>query len=88
MIDNFEIQLLCPSTMCSKCTKIITNLEIIFKEIGEDLNLKIVKTTEEMQEYRTWILPSLFVNKKLIYAGYVPPIKYLREKLKDLLILE
>ena len=81
MNENFEIELLCPSTMCSKCTRIISNLEKIFSEIEEDLNLKIVKTSEEMQEYSTWILPSLFINKKLIYAGYVPPIKYLRDRI-------
>ncbi len=80
-----EIQLLCPNTMCGKCKKIIANLEQIFIERNEELNLKIVTDLDELLEYHTWILPSLFLNKKLIYAGYIPPIKYLRIKLQGIL---
>ncbi len=79
--DNFEIQLLCPSTMCGKCQKVIRNLEQIFDELNEKLNLRIITDLDEMIEYKSWILPSLFINKKLIYAGYIPPIKYLRERI-------
>ena len=81
MNENFEIELLCPSTMCGKCKRIIENLEQIFNEINEQLNLQIVTELDEMLKYRSWILPSLFINKKLIYAGYVPPIKYLRDRI-------
>lgn len=86
MTENFEIQLLCPSTMCGKCQKVIRNLEQIFDEIKQELNLRIVTDLEEMLEYRSWILPSLFVNKKLIYAGYVPPLKYLRNRILNELV--
>ena len=85
MLDNQEFQLLCPKTVCGKCKRIISSLEQIFNERNEKLNLRIVTELDEMLEYRTWILPSLFLDKKLVYAGYIPPVKYLRMKINDLL---
>lgn len=47
-----------------------------------ETEIEIIDTIDEMLNYRTWILPTLVINEKVVARGYVPPI----EKIVDLLV--
>ncbi len=82
MSKIINIQLLCPSTRCPKCDRITNSLKQIFSELDWDFELKIVNNLDEMLNYRTAILPSLFVERKLLFVG-VPDTQTLRQGIID-----
>jgi len=87
MSDNhLEIRLLCPGTKCKKCRRIIDDIEKIIEGINVIVDFTVVTEIDDLLEMRAWIFPTLFVNGKKIYEGYVPKHKYLKTKLSDLLV--
>jgi len=81
-----EIKLLCPSTRCKKCRRIIDDIERIIEELGIVVDFEVVTEMDDLLKLRAWIFPTLFVNGVKIYEGYVPKHKYLKKKLSDLFV--
>ena len=42
---------------------------------GVEAEIEIIDSIDEMINYRTWILPTLVINNKIIARGYVPTIE-------------
>ena len=69
MKANYKIELLCPGSRCPKCERLINNIDLIFKELKLDYDFRKITAIDEMLNYHTAILPSLFVNGKLLFVG-------------------
>lgn len=67
-----RIEILCPSRKCRKCTRIIKAIETLLKEEQLEADIRIVDQLEEMLTKRTWILPTIIVNDKIVARGYLP----------------
>ena len=70
MKHKFEI--LCPSRKCSKCKKIIQRVEKIISQLEIDAEIEIITQLQEMLDFETWIIPSLFLDGKILTRGYMP----------------
>jgi hypothetical protein len=81
-----EIKLLCPSDRCKKCLRIINDIEKIISSMNADVNFEVITELEDWLREGAWIFPTLFVNGEKIYEGYVPKYKFLKNKLKELLM--
>ena len=81
-----EIKLLCPSSKCKKCRRIIDDIEKIIEELDIVVDFEVVTEIDDLLKLRAWIFPTLFVNGVKIYEGYVPKHKFLKSKLTDLLM--
>ena len=71
-MEKPDIKLLCPPKKCGKCRRMITRVESVLKEHGIDEKVQIVNDLDELQQYPTWILPTLVINGKVIARGYMP----------------
>lgn len=63
---DIEIVILSPSEHCKKCNRFIKLVEEAIQELDFELGFRIISDIEEMLEYNTWLLPSLFINKQLV----------------------
>jgi len=70
MINKVEI--LSPGPACWKTKKIIRYLEDFFMKHHIDVEFKIISNINEFTKYRTWILPTIIINNKIIARGYRP----------------
>ena len=80
MINKIEI--LCPRRSCPKCRKLIRFLEDQIEEHQWDAELVIVSKWSDFLKFRTWILPSVFVNGVKVSRGYQPNTKDIIENLR------
>ena len=62
-----------PPKKCGKCRRMISRVESILKELG---------MSEEIQQYPTWVLPTLIINDKIVARGYLPSNDLARKALK------
>ena len=81
-----KIELLCPSSRCPKCERVIENIKQIFSEFEIKLDLTVVTDINEMLKYDVAIIPALFVNGKLLFVGVIPRMEALKREL--LFVLE
>ncbi len=77
-----KIEILCPRRSCPKCRKLIRFLEDQIEEHQWDAELVIVSKWSEFLKFRTWILPSVFVNGVKVSRGYQPKTKDIIENLR------
>ncbi len=77
-----KFQILCPSKKCHKCQKLIDSVEKIISELELDAEIEIITKLERMLNFKTWILPSLFLDKKILTRGYIPKRKDVEKILK------
>jgi len=80
--DQPEIKLLCPPKKCGKCRRMISRMESILKELGMSEEIQIVNDPEEIQQYPTWVLPTLIINGEVIARGYLPSNDLVRRALE------
>lgn len=80
-MNNYDIKLLCPPKKCGKCRRMIKRVEETLKIEGIEDEIKIINKPDEVQQYPTWLLPTLIINDKVAARGYVPT----REKLRNFL---
>ena len=76
------VTVLSPGKSCWKTNKIIRYLEKFL--LKHKINAEITVETDVKQffKYRTWILPTIIVNGKIVARGYKPSEKKLFETLK------
>jgi hypothetical protein len=77
-----KLFILCPGTKCSKCRRMVQQVEEAVSESGMDAELKIVDKIEELMQFNTWVLPALVINGKMFARGFVPEKTKIIEEMK------
>ncbi len=72
---SLKIQILCPGNGCKKCKRMIAFIEETINELNLETEIEVVSDIEQMQDFQTWILPSIFINNEIISRGYLPSKK-------------
>ena len=67
-----KVEILSPGPSCWKTRKIIKSIEQFLIEQHIDAEFKIISNAHEFLKYRTWILPTIIINGKIIARGYRP----------------
>ncbi len=70
MINKVEI--LSPGINCWKTKKIIESLNKFFRENDIQAEILIVTNQKDFLKYRTWLLPTIIINDKVVARGYRP----------------
>ncbi len=84
----YRFFLLCPSTICTKCKRIIVDLNKIAYELNLDWELQIITDIDKQIKFDTWILPSLFINGNICCRGYIPRFRRLKEIIMEIIFME
>lgn len=71
--------ILCPPKKCSKCRRMQDKLDALIEKEDLDAEIKVVNELQQMLTYRTWILPTLIINDKVVARGYFPKEQKIRE---------
>jgi len=77
-----KIEILCPSRKCRKCRRFVNYFEDFIVKYNIDAEIIIITSLKEFIHFRTWILPSVFINDKKVGRGYIPDEKVLFEALR------
>lgn len=75
--------ILCPSNKCGRCRRLIGKLEALIEKENLDADIQVVSELKQMLKYRTWILPTLVLNDKVIARGYFPGEQKIMEELHE-----
>ena len=67
-----KVEILSPGPNCWKTKKIIKSMEQFFDEQNIEADFKIITSLKEFIKYRTWILPTIIINNKIVARGYRP----------------
>jgi hypothetical protein len=80
-----KIQILCPGNGCKKCKRMISFIKETINELKLETEIEVVNDIEQMQDFQTWILPSIFINNEIVSRGYLPTKKYFITKINTLI---
>jgi len=80
MINKVEI--LSPGPNCWKTKKIIKSIEQFFSDNNIDAEFNTISNAHEFLKYRTWILPTIIINDKIVARGYRPSNNKILNSLK------
>ncbi len=69
---KYTIVILSPGPACWKSRKIIRYLDDYLNASHIDAEIRVVHKLKEMLIYRTWILPTVIINGKVVARGYKP----------------
>lgn len=72
---KLTFQILCPKKKCKKCIRVNNFLERFISKHDLEAEIIFVTQLDEMLEYKTWLLPSLFLNGKAVARGGYLPIE-------------
>lgn len=78
-----RIDILSPGKSCLKTQKLVRFLEKFVRKYNIAAKINIITDRETLLTYRTWILPSIFVNGKPVARGYRPSEENLFKHLKQ-----
>ena len=67
-----RVEVLSPGSNCWKTKKIIESMKQFFKEKDIEADFTIISNADEFIKYRTWILPTIIINGKIVARGYRP----------------
>ncbi len=76
-----QIDILSPGKGCHKTQRLIRYLEKFVRKYSVDAEIHVITDRKTMLTYRTWILPSVFVNGEPVARGYRPSEENLFKKL-------
>ena len=74
-----NVVVLSPGKRCWKTRKIIAFIEQFSNAHGFNSEITIETTLKSFLKYRTWILPTVIINGKIVARGYKPSEKQLLE---------
>jgi len=77
-----KIEILCPGRKCRKCRRFVSYFEKFIADNSIDAEIIVITSLKEFIRFRTWILPSVFINDKKVGRGYIPDEKVVFEALK------
>ena len=67
-----RIEILSPGKNCRKSKRIIFRIREYLKQQKIEADIIIINDLKEMQKYKTWILPTVIINGKIVARGYKP----------------
>jgi len=67
-----KIIILSPGKNCWKTRKIIAKIQQFLNEQKISVDFIIKSELKEILEYKTWILPTIIINNKIVARGYKP----------------
>lgn len=70
MKNKFEI--LCPGRNCPKCKRLIKYLEAVIQEYHVEAEIIVHTKLMDFLKFKTWVLPSVYVNGCKVSRGYRP----------------
>ncbi len=79
---NNRIDILSPGNACHKTKKLQRFMERFVRKYHVDAEIRVVTEPETLLAYRTWILPSVFVNGRPVARGYRPSEENILKNLK------
>ncbi len=77
-----HIEILSPGQACHRSQKIIRYLNAFIEKHHIKAEIEIITENRKFLNYRTWILPTVIVNDKILSRGYRPSEKNLLKNLK------
>ncbi len=77
-----SIVILSPGKNCRKTNKIIQALKAEINKNHWQAKIEIITRTEQFLNYKTWILPTIIIDNKIVSRGYFPSKKKLQKFLK------
>lgn len=76
-----KIEILSPGPGCRKTQRIIDWLFNVLKRNQIEFEFKNITDQNTLSGYRTWILPTVVINNKIVSRGYKPTEKKILEAL-------
>ncbi len=70
--NSIQVQVLCPSEKCKKCTNLLKKLEKLFSEMQIVAHIEIITDLNIFKEVKTWVLPTVLINGQIAARGYLP----------------
>ena len=81
-MDKNMITILSPGPNCWKTRKIIASINKFIDKENIEAEIEIISSLKEFVKYRTWILPTIIINNKIVARGYRPSDDKLIRNLK------
>lgn len=76
-----KIEILSPGPGCRRTQRIINALKSFLQNNNIDFEMEIINNQQLFSNYKTWILPTVIVNNKIVSRGYQPGEQKIREHL-------
>jgi len=67
-----KIEVLSPGIGCRKTKRIVRSIKRFLENRQVEYELKIITDYDLFTNYRTWILPTVIINNKIVSRGYKP----------------
>ena len=67
-----KIKILALGPGCRKAKKIMKSMKEFIDENSINVEFEIVSSLKEFLKYKTWILPTVVINNKVVARGYRP----------------
>lgn len=67
-----KIEILSPGPGCIRTQRIINEIKSILEKKQVEFELEVISDKESFSNYRTWILPTVIINSKVVSRGYIP----------------
>lgn len=77
-----HIEILSPGKNCRRSKKIIRYVETLIENHQLEAQIEVITEAKSFLNYRTWILPTVVVNGKIVSRGYRPSEKNILKNLK------
>ena len=77
-----KIEILSPGENCRKTIKIISKMKKLVVDKNIDVKFVVISELSKILNYRTWVLPTVVINGKIIARGYKPDNKIIIENLE------
>lgn len=76
-----KIEILSPGPGCRRTKRIISAIKTLLMKKQVDFELEIITNQESFSNYKTWILPTVIINNRIIARGYKPDENSILENL-------
>ena len=76
-----KIEILSPGPGCHRTQRIIHSIKNLLQNHRVEYELEIITNQALFTNYRTWILPTVVINNKIVSRGYKPLTKIVLESL-------
>ena len=78
-----KIEILCPGRNCPKCKRFIKYFERFIAENNIEAEIIVLTSLKEFLRFKTWLLPSIFINGLKVGRGYIPNEKKILDALNN-----
>jgi len=78
-----KVKILSPGPGCWKSKKIIKSMKEFMAENNIEADFEVVTKLKDFLKYRTWILPTVIINNKVVARGYRPTNEVILKNLNN-----